>query len=143
MNEEEKRKLFERVAESEKTRHIHTPICQIKGRQPDFTVDYEICSDAISGGVFPSQGMRCGFRYSSELEELQGIFLITPEILDSAGKVILDKRDKIPLSGLANMWIVDDEREFHRKYLRPGTTGFWASGSVNVARVRVNHINPL
>ena len=131
MDEIQKQELFSRVEEQKKTQHIHTPYTETTGRQPDFEVCYELDPDPELGTIKPMQGMRTDFLYKGDRPNIEGIHMIWPEILNSEGKIITDKQEKIPDKGNALMWILAHESRVgtHRKRLNVGTKGYWVVGS--------------
>ncbi|AZZ98883.1 hypothetical protein [Pseudoalteromonas sp. R3] len=118
---------------------MHSPYEDIQNRQPDFIVRYEIdlCDDIKNAK--PHQDMRTDFLYHGDDPEVDGIYMIWPELLDENGQVIEDTTPgSAPLKGTANMWILSDEmREFHRNRLKVGTKGYWVQGKYRVANVIV------
>lgn len=121
---------------------MHTPYQDLLARKPDFIVEYNIDLDEEIKNAKPTQGMRVDFLYEEDRPEIEGIHMIWPEILDKNGDVILDDTPgQVPLSGLANMWIVSEERiNYHLSRLQIGTKGFWYRGG-KVANVTVIKIN--
>ena len=127
----------------------HIPYTELREREPDFIVEYELnpCEELKSAK--PSQGMRLDFLYEGEDPMVDGIHMIWPELLDSSGNVVLDMTPGImPKHGKANMWIINDERqEFHRDKIKIGTKGYWVRGPykmasatvVEIAGLNVNH----
>ena len=121
---------------------MHTPYQNRLARKPDFIVEYKIDLDEANKNAKPTQGMRVDFLYEEDRPEVEGIHMIWPEILDKNGDVILDDTPgQIPYSGLANMWIVSEERiNYHLSRLKIGTKGFWYRGGkiANVTVVKIN-----
>ncbi|MEO3867182.1 hypothetical protein [Rheinheimera fenheensis] len=116
-----------------------------QNRQPDFVVEYEIDLCDEMKNAKPHQGMRTDFSYDGDDPQLDGVFMIWPELLDENGQVIKDKTPgSAPHKGRANMWILSEEmREFHRKRIKVGTKGYWVRGSFKVANVTVIELGAL
>ena len=141
MDEEQKKELFARAKEQEKTRHIHIPYEEARGRLPDFEVEYELDPDPELEMVIPYQGMRTDFLYEDDDPKLEGINMIWPELLNEAGEIIKNKKEPIKVKGRATMWICFDEsRPKHQEKLKVGTKGYWVIGSKKLARVIVTQI---
>ena len=118
---------------------MHSPYEEDQNRQPDFIVEYEIDLCEELKDAKPHQGMRTDFLYHGDDPQVDGIYMIWPELLDVNGGVIEDTSpNSVPNKGTANMWILSDEmREYHLKRLKVGTKGFWVRGSFKVANVTV------
>ena len=124
---------------------MHSPYKGAQNRQPDFIVEYEIDLCDEMKNAKPHQGMRTDFLYHDDDPQVDGIYMIWPELLDENGQVIEDTTPgSAPLYGTANMWILSEEmREFHRKRIKVGTKGYWVRGSYRVANVTVIKLGEL
>ncbi|MGE6315935.1 hypothetical protein ACQKC1_09120 [Shewanella baltica] len=124
---------------------MHYPYEDEQNRQPDFVVEYEIDLCDEMKNAEPHQGMRTDFLYDGDDPQLDGVFMIWPELLDENGQVIEDKTLGSALhKGRANMWILSEEmREFHRKRIKVGTKGYWVCGPFKVANVTVIELGAL
>ncbi|MBE9527158.1 MAG: hypothetical protein IME94_09320 [Proteobacteria bacterium] len=142
MDEKQKKELFDRVKEQEKTAHIHVPQQEATGNLPDFEVSYELDPDPELEEVIPCQGMRTDFLYDGDDPKVDGIHMIWPEFLDSDGDVITNKNEEISKKGKALMWILIPESrdKVHRHRIKEGEKGYWVFGSKKLARVTVTKI---
>ena len=124
---------------------MHYPYEDKQNRQPDFVVEYEIDLCDEMKNAKPHQGMRTDFLYEGDDPQLDGVYMIWPELLDENGQVIEDKTPgSAPHKGRANMWILSEEmREFHRKRIKVGMKGYWVRGSFKVANVTVIELGAL
>lgn len=124
---------------------MHYPFEDEQYRQPDFVVEYEIDLCDEMKNAKPQQGMRTDFLYDGDDPQLDGVYMIWPELLDENGQVIEDKTPgSAPHQGRANMWILSGEmREFHRKRIKIGTKGYWVRGPFKVANVTVIKLGAL
>ena len=69
------------------------------------------------------------------------IFMIWPEFLDDQGKVITTKESRVPSSGKAQMWIVNQEMtKYHQGRIYIGLEGFFMEGGTRVAQCQVTEI---
>lgn len=124
---------------------MHSRYEDDQNRQPDFVVEYEIeLCDEIKNAK-PHQGMRTDFLYDGDDPQLDGVYMIWPELLDENGQVVEDQTPgSAPHKGRANMWILSEEmREFHRKRIKVGTKGYWVLGPFKVANVTVIKLGAL
>lgn len=141
MNKEEIESLMARVKENEANSLIHVSYSEKTGRDPDFMVDYNLCSNLDEIGIKPGQGMRCDFLYDGEDRKTEGVHMIYPEVLDSSGAIITDKGATLDKSGKAYMWIIDDKnRAFHRGKIKVGTKGAWVTGPYRIADIVVTRL---
>jgi len=124
---------------------MHSPYEDDQNRQPDFVVEYEIDLCDEMKNAKPHQGMRTDFLYDGDDPQLDGVYMIWPELLDENSQVIEDKTPgSAPHKGRANMWILSEEmREFHRKRIKVGTKGYWVRGPFKVANVTVIKLGAL
>lgn len=116
----------------------HTPYENLLKRKPDFVVRYEInLADKIKNAK-PHQGMRVDFLYEGDNPATEGAHIVWPEILNNDGSVLLDSSpEAMPTKGLANMWVIFDERRaYHHDRLTVGTKGYWWRGGI-IANVEV------
>ena len=105
----------------------HTPYTEILKHPPDFLVEYRIFNPEEGGRESgpPSQGIRWDFWYEHKDHTMKGIFMIWPEFIDDNGKVILYKDKRVPLQGIANMWIINEKlRKYHQDRITVGTVGY-------------------
>lgn len=125
--------------------NVHIPFSQGTDRQPDFIVEYEIDLCVEMKNAKPHQGMRTDFLYDGDDPQVDGIFMIWPELLDESGEVIKDSTPgSAPAKGRANMWVLADEmKEYHANRLSVGTKGYWVRGSFKVANVTVVKLGSL
>ncbi len=124
---------------------MHYPYEDEQNRQPDFVVEYEIDLCDEMKNAKPHQGMRTDFLYDGDDPQLDGVYMIWPELLDENDQVIEDQTPgSAPHKGRANMWILSEEmREFHRKRIKVGTKGCWVRGSFKVANITVIELGAL
>ncbi|TMP23085.1 hypothetical protein CWB99_23615, partial [Pseudoalteromonas rubra] len=108
-------------------------------RHPDFIVEFEIDLCDEMKNAKPYQGMRTDFLYHGDDPQIDGIYMIWPELLDEDGIPIEDESPgSLPIKGKANMWIVSEEmREYHLNRLEIGTKGYWVKGPYKIANVTV------
>lgn len=116
----------------------HTPYQERLKRSPDFVVEYEIDLCDELKGAKPGQGMRVDFLYEEDNPQVEGVYMIWPELLNEDGDVILDATPgNIAKRGKANMWVVDETRRpYHAGRIEVGTKGTWWRGG-RIARVTV------
>jgi predicted nucleotidyltransferase len=75
-----------------------------------------------------------------ELEDkhLNKLYMIHPEFLDQDNNIILDKRDCVPQTGKAQMWILNERLyELHRERIKVGQKGYFMEGTVKTAECEV------
>jgi hypothetical protein len=70
---------------------MHSPYEDDQNRQPDFVVEYEIDLCDEMKNAKPHQGMRTDFLYDGDDPQVDGVYMIWPELLDENGQVIEDK----------------------------------------------------
>jgi len=86
------------------------------------------------------QHLRCDFLYEGDNPVSDGIFMIHPEFLDSAGSPIQDNV-AVPLEGKASMWIlVPQMHPLHRARIDVGTRGYFVEGSRKIGNVEVESV---
>ena len=123
-------------------REEHEPYLAKFGRNPDFIVEYCWNPDSECKGVKRLQGMRSDFLYASDDPSVEGIHMIWPEFLDSSGEVILQRKNEVAPEGHANMWILTDENiQYHKDRLKPGSKGHMVAGSKILADLTVIQTN--
>ena len=109
------------------------------GREPDFRVQYSWLSP-IPGGFNqqPYQHMRCDFSYAGDDLAITGIYMIFPEFEDPHG-VPIPEGARIPLSGTATMWILDDtlRSTIHAERIQRGTECYFMVGAHQIAKALV------
>lgn len=107
--------------------NIHQPYNERLGHPHDFVVEYRFLT-AEEGGrrsVPPFQGIRSDFSYQHD----DKVYMIWPEFLDDKGELILETDKRVPSSGTARMWIINDQmRAFHQKNIKVGLTGYFIEG---------------
>lgn len=132
-----------------KTKNIldeHTPYEQIRHRPCDFIVKYKFYTDKEGGRKTgtPIQGYRSDFMYvEDEVENKQEckMWMIHPEFLDKDNKVILDKTIRVPQTGKAQMWILNERLyEMHQKRVKVGQKGYFMEGRIKTAECEVIEI---
>jgi len=134
--------LIQDVKENESTANVHKPYNKVMGRGADFEVEYKFDIAPQLEGVKPGQGMRCDFLYEGDEPKTDGIHMIWPELLDSAGNIIEDKTIEPDSQGRATMWILSSSarESIHRERIKVGTKGYWVIGSSILAKVTVTKI---
>lgn len=124
---------------------IHTPYQQIKNRECDFIVQYRFFSPEEGGRPIgnPVQGYRSDFMYSGDEKDRQQ-WMIWPEFLDNDDNIILDKSLRVPTSGKAKMWILNEALiELHKGRIKIGLKAFFMEGRHKAAECEVIQIvNP-
>ncbi|MCV6637393.1 hypothetical protein [Candidatus Albibeggiatoa sp. nov. NOAA] len=139
MTPEQIEALMQRVKAQEQ--HIHKPYSETMGKPADFEVEYELAIDPALGQIIPSQAMRCDFAYASDRGKNNHVYMIYPELLDTDGNIILDKRIRAADKGKATMWIIlPESRPTHCQRIKVGTQGHWVVGSKILANVTVTKI---
>mgnify|MGYP001181786182 CR=1 FL=1 len=121
----------------------HQPYEEKLNRPPDFVVDYRFLTEKEGGRMSgpPLQGYRSDFWYEHENQKPNQIFMIWPEFLDDQGKVITTKESRVPSSGKAQMWIVNQEMtKYHQGRIYIGLEGFFMEGGTRVAQCQVTEI---
>lgn len=117
----------------------HISYEQIRNRECDFIVKYRFFSTEEGGRKTgnPSQGYRSDFMYSGH-ENIKQLWMIWPEFLDEEQNVILDKSVRIPSSGKAKMWIINETlKDLHRERIKIGLKAFFVEGPHKVAECEV------
>jgi hypothetical protein len=124
---------------------FHTPYEQNRNRDCDFIVQYRFFSPEEGGrpNGNPFQGYRSDFIYSGD-EKIRQQWMIWPEFLDKEDNIILDKSLRVPTSGKAKMWILNEaNQDLHRKRLKIGLKGYFVEGPHKVAECEVIQIGNL
>jgi hypothetical protein len=119
--------------------NFHIPYEQNKNRDCDFIVQYRFYSAEEGGRKTgnPAQGYRSDFMYSGD-ENLKKLWMIWPEFLDSENNIILDESIRVPTSGKAKMWILNEALyELHQERIQIGLKGFFMEGPHKVAECEV------
>ncbi len=124
---------------------VHIPYEQIKNRECDFIVTYRFFTPDEGGRKTgnPIQGYRSDFMYSED-EEAKKLWMIWPEFLDNDDNIILDKSLRVPTSGKAKMWILNESLiELHKERIKIGLKGFFMEGPHKAAECEVIEVvNP-
>ena len=124
---------------------LHIPYQQIRKRECDFIVEYRFFSSHEGGRKIgnPMQGYRSDFMYPDDENEKQ-LWMIWPEFLDENNNIILDKSFRVPDSGKALMWLVNENLlELHRGRIKIGLKAFFMEGPHKIAECEVIQIvNP-
>jgi len=75
----------------------------------------------------PFQHIRSDFLYAGD--DPQSIWCIWPEFLSADGAVLPEDGQRVPVEGLADMYILNgDLRAEHAQRIRVGTKGFFVEG---------------
>ncbi|MDI1355807.1 MAG: hypothetical protein PSX36_12870 [bacterium] len=112
----------------------HTPYEHIRHRPCDFIVKYRFYTEDEGGRKTgtPIQGYRSDFMYAEdEVEDKQKckMWMIHPEFLDQDNKIILDKTIRVPQTGKAKMWILNEKlQEMHKERIKVGQKGYFMEG---------------
>lgn len=120
----------------------HIPYDKVRNRECDFIVEYRFFSAEEGGRKTgnPVQGYRSDFMYSGD-ENLKKLWMIWPEFLDNENNIILDKSTRVPTSGKAKMWVINEiNQELHRERIKIGLKGFFMEGPNKVAECEVIQI---
>ena len=121
----------------------HIPYAVRTGRKEDFKVRYNFIKKE-NGELYqrPFQGMRCDFGYEEDDIAQTGIYMIWPEFENIQGEVIVDPDEVISLSGIARMWIVNQELKInlHIHKLKIGKKGYFIRGSMKIAEAEIVEI---
>ena len=121
---------------------FHIPYEQNKNRDCDFIVQYRFFSPEEGGRPTgnPVQGYRSDFMYSGD-EKVRQQWMIWPEFLDDEDNIILDKSLRVPTSGKAKMWILNEALiELHKGRIKIGLKAFFMEGPNKVAECDVIQI---
>ena len=113
---------------------------QIRGRKPDFLVEYRILTHEEGGRMQrPFQGYRSDLHYEGEDIQKDGIYMIHPEFLNPDGSVMLDDDVMVPWTGKAYMWIMcfDEMWDYHAHNAIPGRRCWFMEGSKKVAEATI------
>ncbi|WP_163398645.1 hypothetical protein [Flavobacterium fluviatile] len=105
---------------------FHIPYKQNRNRDCDFIVQYRFFSPEEGGrpNGNPVQGYRSDFMYSGD-EKIRQQWMIWPEFLDDEDNIILDKSLRVPTSGKAKMWILNEALiELHKGRIKIGLKAF-------------------
>ncbi|OQP57935.1 hypothetical protein A3860_39660 [Niastella vici] len=121
---------------------MHQPYETRLGHPADFRIEYSFYSKEEGGREkLPFQGIRSDFWYDHQCHEVNWLFMIWPEFEDQSGNVILDDTIPVPKTGIALMWIINDERRiYHRDKIKVGTKGYFREGSRKTAVCEVIEI---
>lgn len=120
----------------------HTPYEKIKNRECDFIVQYRFFSLEEGGRPMgnPMQGYRSDFMYSGD-EKVKQQWMIWPEFLDNEDNIILDKSLRVPTSGKAKMWILNEALiGLHKERIKIGLKAFFMEGRHKAAECEVIQI---
>ncbi len=113
---------------------------QLRGYKADFVVKYRLLRPEEGGRKVTFQHLRCDFLYEGDNPTTDGIFMVHPEFLDSAGEPIPEDV-AVPLEGRASMWILMPQmRELHRARIKAGTRGHFMEGPRKIGSVEVERI---
>lgn len=98
---------------------------------PDFRVSYRFLNSSEGGRSAPPwQHTRWDYLYVGA--DLQELSMIWPEFIDSTGVMLPE--GEVPMSGLADMFIVNwERRDFHLSRMAVGTKGYFMEGPHVVA----------
>ena len=123
----------------------HIAYEKVRNRECDFIVEYRFFSPEEGGRKTgnPIQGYRSDFMYSDD-ENLKKLWMIWPEFLDNDDNIILDKSLRVPTSGKAKMWILNEALiELHKGRIKIGLKAFFMEGRHKTAECEVIQIvNP-
>lgn len=120
----------------------HIPYQQIRNRDCDFIVQYRFFSPEEGGRPSgnPVQGYRSDFMYSGD-EKIRQQWMIWPEFLDKEDNIILDKSLRVPTSGKAKMWVLNEALvELHKGRIKIGLKAFFMEGQYKAAECEVIQI---
>jgi hypothetical protein len=124
----------------------HQPYNERLGHPHDFVVEYRFLTEDEGGRQTgpPHQSYRSDFWYEHDNHDMNGIFMIWPEFLDGKGDLIMNTDKKVPETGTARMWIINDQmRKYHQDRVAVGLTGYFMEGSKRVAVCTVTEIEGL
>jgi hypothetical protein len=121
---------------------MHIPYEETIKHIADFKVKYRFYTEEEGGRKqLPSQGYRPDFCYNHSLHSDKNKFLIFPEFEDENGRIILEDKKQIPITGIARMWIVIPERRiYHEDKILIGTKCFFIEGDMKSAECEVIEI---
>jgi hypothetical protein len=122
---------------------MHQSYEKRRGHPADFKVRYRFYTSQEGGRKsIPYQGYRSDFWYAHpEHNGTNQLFMIWPEFLDENGQVILDDKNAVPSSGIAQMWVlVSPRRPYHLDKIKPGLIGYFMEGPRRVAECEVIEI---
>lgn len=129
-----------------RARHLnmdnHLPYESLCKHPCDFIVKYSFLSAEQGGRKAgpPSQGYRSDFMYAEDIVE-DGIWMIWPEFLDASGNVILDKSIQVNETGIAKMWIMNEQmKDIHKSRVVIGQKGYFMEGQRKTAECEVIEI---
>ncbi|WP_316793743.1 hypothetical protein [Pedobacter frigoris] len=125
---------------------MHTPYQNRLGHEADFKVKYRFYLAEEGGRKYtPHQGYRSDFWYYHPSHDgTNQFFMIWPEFLDERGNVILEEQGSVPLSGIAQMWIINSEtRNYHNDKIVLGLKGYFMEVPRRVAECEVIEIGNL
>ena len=111
------------------------------GHKADFRVKYKFRSPEEGGRTTgePFQGIRSDFSF--EGKEENNIYMIWPEFEDTNGNVLLYNDRPVPNSGIARMWIINNEmRPHHYDKIKIGIKGYFREGATYSADCEVIEI---
>lgn len=105
---------------------------------PDFRVRYRFLSESEGGRKdLPLQHIRSDFLYEGDDPQIEGIWCIWPEFISADGTVLPDNQ-RVPVEGLADMYILNVElRADHVKRIHLGTKGYFVEGAKRTATCEV------
>jgi hypothetical protein len=110
--------------------------------RPAFRVSYRFLRPD-EGGLSrpPRQHVRWDFLYAGDHVQSDGLSMIWPEFVGVDGSAL--PQGEVPMTGLADMFIVDDARvPYHRERIRIGTRGYFMEGPRRVAECEVVAMSP-
>ena len=120
----------------------HIPYEQIKHRSCDFIVKYRFYTDKEGGRKTgtPTQGYRSDFMYLEDIDQNR-MWMIHPEFMYDNGEIILDKTIRVPQTGEAQMWIINENNyNLHKQRINIGQKGFFMEGPTITAECEVIRI---
>jgi hypothetical protein len=120
----------------------HKPYNENLDHPHDFVVKYKILTESEGGRkTLPFQGIRWDYWYEHEEHGENHIFMIWPEFINGKGKIITQKNETVPISGKAQMWIINSKmRKYHQDKIKLGMKGFGREGPRTVVNYEVIEI---
>ena len=109
---------------------MHRPYSKKKGHRADFRIEYRFRSAEDGGRLTgpPFQAIRCDFSIDNEPRNC--LYMIWPEFEDENRDVIMSLDKKVPVSGTARMWIVNDSmRPIHYEKIHVGMVCYFVEGN--------------
>lgn len=126
-----------------------TPYEKVRGRKPDFLVEYRVLSEEEGGRKFrTSQGYRSDLHYEGEDLDRTAIHMVHPEFLGNDGAIVLDDTIFVDWTGFAYMWILSfkERWNYHRRWATPGRVCWFMEGrrktveAIVVEQIGLTHI---